>query len=84
MPETVEGLVKQIEDAQFELSRGVLDLAVSRPAQTLAETVAEVVEEFKSTATVGGGHKCVCGEDELSWAQREDIRSAIDTLEGLL
>lgn len=84
MPETVESLTKQIEDARFELSRGVLGLTVPRPAQTLAETVTEVVEEFKSTTTVGDGHKCVCGEDELSWAQREDIRSAIDTLEGLL
>lgn len=53
--EVVEGLAatfvaqaKEIEDARQELSRGVLDLIVARPEQTLAEIVTEVREGIES------------------------------------
>lgn len=79
-------LLKQVEEARFELSRGVLDLVVPRPEQTLAEIVAEVVKEFGRTAVAGGEHvcECDCDEDALSWAQREEIRGVINTLKGML
>ncbi len=81
-------LRKQIEDARFELSRGVLNLAVPRPEQTLAELVTEVVEEFQCTAVVGECEdhvcECDCDEDKLGWSQREEVRNAISILEGLL
>lgn len=83
---TFVGRAKEIEDARFELSRGVLGLIQPRPEQTLAEIVAEVVK-FKATdCRECEAHvcECDCDEDELSWAQREDIRGVINTLKGML
>lgn len=88
MAETVEDLRKQIEDARFELSRGVLNLVVPRPEQTLAELVAEVVEYKKQVyeCVECEDHvcECDCDEDKLGWSQREEVRNAISILEGLL
>lgn len=82
MPETVEGLAKQIEDARFELSRGVLGLIAVRPEQTLAEIVAEVVKEFQRTAPGGEGHVCESTEDLGD--VRKGIEDVINDLKGLL
>ena len=86
MPETVEGLAKQIEDARFELSRGVLDLIAVRPEQTLAEIVAEVIKEFQRTATVGEEHVCECDCESAEGLGdvRKGIEAVIDDLKGLL
>lgn len=90
--EVVEGLAatfvaqtKEINDARQELSRGVLDLLVARPEQTLAEIVTEVVKEFRRTAIVGEEHVCACdckSAEELTEV-RGSTEDAINSLKGL-
>lgn len=77
---------KVIEDARFELSRGVLDLIQPRPEQTLAEIVAEVVK-FKATdCRECEAHVCECDCDSTEdlWEVREGVKGIIKDLKGLL